>query len=95
MESHKGAETIPGLASAGETPWHKEARTILDQDVEALLDEEAGVKDDEAEAEGKDVVGGADLEECTNAALRGQIPVSIGVAVMEVVRRRGEARYGA
>lgn len=40
------------------TIWH----TILDEDVQALLDKQSGVEDDEAETEGQDVITRADLE---------------------------------
>lgn len=40
------------------TIWH----TILDEDVQALLDKQSGVEDDEAETEGQNVITRPDLE---------------------------------
>lgn len=44
-------------------------RTILDQDVQALLDEEVDVEHDEPERERKHVVACPDLEELAHASL--------------------------
>lgn len=39
-------------------------RTILDQDVEAFLDEQCGIEDDESEADRENVVASTSFEEC-------------------------------
>lgn len=43
--------------------------TILDEDVQALLDKQRGIEYNQTEADGKDVVAGADFEEGSNGAL--------------------------
>jgi hypothetical protein len=42
---------------------------ILNENVQAFLDGERGVEDDESETEGEDVVAGADLQEVANGTL--------------------------
>lgn len=44
--------------------------TVLDQDVEALLDEQVVVENNEAEGQREDVVAAADLEKLANIPLR-------------------------
>lgn len=44
--------------------------TILDQDIQTLLDQQGCVEDDQAEAERENVVTRADLEEISNRALQ-------------------------
>lgn len=46
------------------------SHAILDEDVQAFLDGERGVEDDESETEGEDVVASADLQEVANGTLR-------------------------
>lgn len=70
-ESHKGAETIPDHAvsptiSGRHAPM---LLTILYQDVQALLDQQRGIKNDQAEAQWKNVVACSDLEEIADCAL--------------------------
>ena len=52
-----------GSGGAGE-------RTVLDHDVEALLDEEVIVEHNEAKGKREDIVAAADLEEVANISLR-------------------------
>lgn len=47
-----------------------DGRTILEQDVEALFDEQVGVEEDEAERQRQDVVAGADLEKVADGFLQ-------------------------
>ncbi len=47
-----------------------DGRTILNQDVETLLDEQVGVEDDEAKGQRQDVVAGADLEKVADGLLQ-------------------------
>lgn len=44
--------------------------TILYQNIQTLLNQQGCVKDDQAEAEGKNVVTRSDLEEISNRALQ-------------------------
>ena len=44
-------------------------RTILGKDVEALLDRQAGIEDDESKTERKDVIAVANLEELPYSSL--------------------------
>jgi len=60
---------IPISQSANGLCVHDGSRAILNENVQALLDGERGVKDDESETEGKDVVTGADLQEVANGTL--------------------------
>ena len=46
--------------------------TALEEDVQALLHEQAGVEDNQAVAQGEDVVTGADLEKGANRTLHTQ-----------------------
>lgn len=52
-------------------PWWAAPRrlTVLDQDAQALLDQQRGIEDDQSEAQGQDVVAGADFEEFSDALL--------------------------
>lgn len=53
--------------------------TVLDQDVEALLDEQIGVEHNEAERQRKHIVAGALAEEVSDCYLReGEISLSAG-----------------
>jgi hypothetical protein len=45
------------------------SRAILNKNVQAFLDGERGVEDDESETEGENVVAGADLQEVANGTL--------------------------
>lgn len=47
-----------------------DGRTILNQDIEALLDEQVGVEDDEAKGQRQDVVARADLEKVADGLLQ-------------------------
>lgn len=47
------------------------SRAILDENVQAFLDGERGVEDDESETERENVVTGANLQEVANGTLRG------------------------
>lgn len=74
-ESHKGAETIPGRAVSTRVAvsWSgniKLARTILKEDIEALLDEQIGVENDQAKGERENVVTGPFLEEVPDGSLQ-------------------------
>ena len=55
--------------------------TILYEDVEALFDGQGGVENDETEAERKNVVTGADLEEISNCALEEEKAKDEGLVV--------------
>lgn len=69
LESHSGAETMP-VWLVSDCSWELAAqRTILDEDVQALLDEQGGVEDDQTEAERQDVVAGPDLEKGADGLL--------------------------
>lgn len=46
------------------------ARTILQEDVEALLDEQVGIEDDQAEGEGQHIIAGPFLEEVADGSLQ-------------------------
>lgn len=46
-----------------------DGRTVLNQDVETLLDEQVGIENDKAEREGQDIVAGANFEEIANRIL--------------------------
>jgi hypothetical protein len=43
--------------------------TILDEDVQTLLNQQRLVKDDQAETQGEHIVAGADFKECPYGAL--------------------------
>lgn len=53
----------PGATRVGPSAKWGRTLTILEQDVEALLHEKSCVEDDEPEAEGENIVAGADFEE--------------------------------
>lgn len=44
--------------------------TVLNENVQALLDQEGGIEDDQTVAEGQHVVAGADFEELTDGSLQ-------------------------
>lgn len=46
--------------------------TILNQDIQAFLDEEIVIEDDESKREGQNIVTGSDSEEFTQAFLQGR-----------------------
>jgi hypothetical protein len=48
-------------------------RTILDENVETLFDQEGGIKDDETVTERQDVVACAGLEEFANCSLQTKV----------------------
>lgn len=77
FESHNGAETMPVLP---DIPLARQPRipplegrgalhAILNEDIQALLDGERGIKDNEAKTEGEDVVTVADFQEVANGTL--------------------------
>jgi hypothetical protein len=51
-------------------------RTVLCQDVDALLDEQIGIEDDKAEGEWQDIVAGTNFEEIANRVLQDESVVS-------------------
>ena len=72
FESHSGADTMPVKVSCqmpGMRETGRAARTILDQNRQALLDQQLGVEDDQSEAQRQHVVTRPDLEEITNPLL--------------------------
>ena len=59
--SQRGAETMPGgwkRCKLGNTAYRVNfgRHTILDENVQALLDQQGGIKDYEAETEGQDII---------------------------------------
>lgn len=72
LESQRGAETMPCLRSQSEGLTRGRGscmHTILNEDVETLLDQQGRVKDNEAVTEGQDIVAGASFEEFTDGSL--------------------------
>lgn len=70
FESHSGADTMPVVGvSALASMRGLVLLTILNEDVEALLDQQRLIEDDQAETQGQNVVAGADFEECSDGAL--------------------------
>ena len=55
--------------SAASSKPEPSERTILDQDGEALLDQQAGVEDDQTKAQRQDIVARAELEEIADFLL--------------------------
>ena len=60
VESHIGAETMPGCVN--DCVLVLLLITILGENVQALLDGQRGIEDDESETERKDIVAGASFE---------------------------------
>lgn len=70
LESHNGAETIPDeIVSLPTDQASLIVVTILDQNVQALFNSQGSIKDDQAKAEGQDIVACADLEEVADRML--------------------------
>lgn len=60
---------------AGVISWRCDSRrvagsTVLNENIQALLDQEGGIEDDQTVAEGQHVVAGADFEELTDGSLQ-------------------------
>ena len=70
LESHNGAETMPRRQSVKGSARRCNTATILVQDVQAFLDQQRCVENDQAVADGKHVIAGAGLEEGANGPLR-------------------------
>lgn len=86
-ESQRGADTIAGPSISIGTGYRLmgaivgmardlDGRTVLNQDVETLLDEQVGIENDKAEREGQDIVAGANFEEFANRILEEDMMVS-------------------
>jgi hypothetical protein len=71
LESHRGAETMPGddLVSSAIVPVSSLELTILDKNVQTLLDSQGGIKDDKAKAERQNIVTCTDFEEIADCTL--------------------------
>lgn len=61
-------------------------RTILDQNIETLFDEQVGVEDNETKRQREDVITGADFEKVSDGILRAR-----GLAVWSCERALGLA----
>lgn len=96
LESHSGAETMPGGCQLADTRRDVH-RTILGEDVQALLHAQGRVEDDQTVADGQHVIAGPGLEEGADGALLQSASVHT-VALQTVCRvpgrpaARGRAR---
>lgn len=86
-DAYQNAPVRPVSQSRGASPLRPVRLTILDQDIQALLDEEVVVEDNEPEREREDVVAGSDLEEFADASLS-SLWLAPAVLPRRAVRRR-------
>lgn len=96
-ESHNGADTIPVAGSALRVAFEmstlrgkRGAQTILEENVEALLDEQVGIENDKAEGKRQHIIARPLLEEVSDGSLHvHDDAVSLAISVRSRKRPNG------